>query len=122
MPSSRFKNIEYQSVRYNEIEKTIIELIKRYPSRELYEILLFCPYFNISKVTKFKEILSQPPNDEKYPFEPGKGYFQTYLNDDNFNVTIQTSSINQSSTTNCFRIQDENEPFFIYKFNDFQFV
>ena len=119
---SVLKTAEYQSYKYNEIEKTILEFVNQYPITDLYEILLLCPFFDIKKVTKFREILSKPPKISKYPDESGKGFFQSHLDDDDFEYSIQTSSHNFSRTTeNCFNIKDDSNPSFIIKFENFKF-
>lgn len=116
-----FQTTEYQDEKYNEIEKTIVAFIEKYPAAQLLRTILLTPFFNIGKITMFKDLVSQF-TEETYPNESNEGYFESHKGDDdnkdNFSIQINSDSIEEPFD---FKIVEKVNPTFIISFHTFSF-
>lgn len=114
---NELQTIEPENERYKEIERTIINFIEKFQRYQLFERILKCPFFDISKISVFKNFLSQISQCEKYPDESGRGFFES------------VKGKSDSPTFFCEKLSDTvplNERSimkmtFSYFFNDFTF-
>ncbi|KAK8865198.1 hypothetical protein M9Y10_010734 [Tritrichomonas musculus] len=110
------KTVDIESDKYGQIETTINSFISKYPSYELLQTLLSCPYFDISKVDKFKEILSNSPSQVNFT---DSGYFSTHESDSKEYNVDSNSIVNEGP--NRFLIEDKLKPSFTINFHSFSF-
>lgn len=107
---------EYEDeISYQSIEETIVKFVEKYQTADLYKMLLKCPFFNISKVPKFKEILLL--KDFEYN---ENGYLSThqYCYNKDFTVETKDCSINGP---NSFEGEHAVNSGFSYEFKTFTF-